>query len=854
MMQCTISPLAHDGGALDAALVAAEAGIPVGFMTMASCAFSGPATIAGSLVVGNAEVISALALIQLAYPGAPVYYAAAQTAMDLRSGAYTGGGPEDFLFGAATNELADFYDVPLSMGAYATGAKAPDWQAGLENGLSAFMASVAGSDMLLGAGLLHGSRIWSFEQLMLDTEIDGIVKAMLRGIPTDDVSLALEAIARGGAGRRVPDAPAYPDAHARAVAGEIPGPAAVRPVGRGPGEAAPRGARARPYPAPRPPAGAAGPGAGPRARPPHRGACRGPGDIPERGHAPLTRPAPHPTRSTPEAPLMRPRFEILEPALIERILDEALQLLREPGVKVEEPEAIALLVAGGATVDGDRVRIGEPMVRRALDTVPHAFDLFDRAGRPAVRYGQGVVHFDPGSSGVAVLDPETLDTRQSQAADLARLIRVADALPAYDAVSTAIVCHDVPTGIGDLYRLFVVLVHSSKPIVTGAFTPRGTDIMLDLLALDAGGRAALAEKPRAVFDVCPSPPLTWSEFACRNVMDLARAHVPAELISMPLAGVAAPVTLVGAIVQHAAESLAGVVLHQLAEPGAPIVWGGAPTIVDMRTGSTPMGAIETSMIDAGYAAVGKSLGLPTHAYLGATDAKVIDAQAGLETGMTALVGGARGDRHDLRGRDAGLPARAERGEAGHRRGSDRDGAAAPPRDRDADGDAGHRVLRGRGARGAVPGAGGHAAAVPGRAVPAVEDHRPQLAAGVAGRRRAGRVRAGPGPGRGAGGGVTGCRSWIPPSRRRWSPASAQRASRSGWPGRCRGFRRGSRPGSHEPSGVAGRARRPCPLRRPWPVAPRNGPSGVRRVGSPHRWAGSSPVRPRFCPSAAARHR
>jgi len=200
LMQCTISPLAHDGGALDAALVAAEAGIPVGFMTMASCAFSGPATMAGSLVVGNAEVVSALALVQLAYPGAPVYYAAAQTAMDLRTGAYTGGGPEDFLFGAATNALADFYDVPLSMGAYATGAKASDWQAGLENGLSAWMASVAGSDMLLGAGLLHGSRIWSYEQLVLDTEIDGIVRTMLRGIPVDDAALALDVVEAVGPG------------------------------------------------------------------------------------------------------------------------------------------------------------------------------------------------------------------------------------------------------------------------------------------------------------------------------------------------------------------------------------------------------------------------------------------------------------------------------------------------------------------------------------------------------------------------------------------------------------------------------------------------------------------------------
>jgi trimethylamine--corrinoid protein Co-methyltransferase len=200
IMQCTAPPLGHDGGSLDAALIAAEAGLPVGFMTMASCASTGPTTMAGTLVVGNAEVISALALIQLAYPGAPVFYAAAQTAMDLRTGAYTGGGPEDFLFGAATNVLSDFYDVPLSMGSFATGAKGPDWQAGIENSLSTFMASVVMSDMLLGVGLLHGSRIWSFEQMLMDCEIFSIVHKMMGGIPISDETLALDVIDAVGPG------------------------------------------------------------------------------------------------------------------------------------------------------------------------------------------------------------------------------------------------------------------------------------------------------------------------------------------------------------------------------------------------------------------------------------------------------------------------------------------------------------------------------------------------------------------------------------------------------------------------------------------------------------------------------
>jgi trimethylamine--corrinoid protein Co-methyltransferase len=111
---------------------------------------------------------------------------------------------------------------------------------------------------------------------------------------------------------------------------------------------------------------------------------------------------------------------------------------------------------------------------------------------------------------------------------------------------------------------------------------------------------------------------------------------------MPLAGATAPVTLIGAITQHAAECISGMTIHQLAGRGSPIVWGGAPAIFDMRSGATPMGAIETAMIDAAYAQVGKSLGLPTHCYLCASDGKLVDAQAGLESGMTALVGALAG--------------------------------------------------------------------------------------------------------------------------------------------------------------------------------------------------------------------
>jgi len=341
---------------------------------------------------------------------------------------------------------------------------------------------------------------------------------------------------------------------------------------------------------------------------------------------------------------MQPRLSLLSQDLIERIVDEAYQLLLKPGIKVQNEEARKLLFDAGAQVDEETmvVRIPAQIAKAALNTVPRTFQLFDYDGNPTVEYGGDKVQFDPGSSGISVLDPDTLEQKTAETADLIRLLKVAEQLPQYDAQSTAVVCHDVPKEIHDLYRLYLVLLHSKKPIVTGAFSNKTVQFMIDMLAIMSGGADNLRTKPRAVFDVCPSPPLIWSNFGSGNLMVLARMGVPAEIVSMPLAGAAAPVTLLGAVTQHAAECLAGITIHQLAHAGSPIVWGGAPAIFDMRKGGTPMGAVETAMIDSSYAQVGKYLGVPTHAYMGATDSKRLDMQAGIESGVTAMIGALSG--------------------------------------------------------------------------------------------------------------------------------------------------------------------------------------------------------------------
>ncbi|NNM04807.1 MAG: hypothetical protein HKO65_06855, partial [Gemmatimonadetes bacterium] len=153
---------------------------------------------------------------------------------------------------------------------------------------------------------------------------------------------------------------------------------------------------------------------------------------------------------------------------------------------------------------------------------------------------------------------------------------------------------------------------------------------------------ALRDRPLAMLSACPTPPLKWTEAASQNLVDCAKASIPVEYISMPLSGFMAPVTLVGSLIQHTAETLSGVVISQISNPGTPVLYGGAPAIFDMRYETTPFGAVETMMTDCAYIEIGRFLELPTQTYTAMSDAKQLDAQAGLETAMGATLGALAG--------------------------------------------------------------------------------------------------------------------------------------------------------------------------------------------------------------------
>ncbi len=336
---------------------------------------------------------------------------------------------------------------------------------------------------------------------------------------------------------------------------------------------------------------------------------------------------------------MRPTVRFLNDELIKQIIDEAVNILGALGVEIHNKEILSLLADHGCKVDMDRFHaaLTEESIRKALETAPKAFKLYDVLGNETHNFTGHNVYYTPGSTALNILDYETGDMRRADTADFIDFSKLISQLEHIASSSTAFITSGVCETISDSYRLFLSLLYCEKPVVTGAFTIESFNVMKDFQLAVRGTRQALKEKPLTIFSVCPTSPLKWSEVTSQNLLDCARHHIPVEFIAMPLSGFMAPVTLTGTLIQHTAETLSGIVISQLAHPGAPILYGGSPAVFDIRYETPPMGAIETMMIDCAYNEIGKYLNLPTQAYISMSDAKQLDAQAGLESGMGATL-------------------------------------------------------------------------------------------------------------------------------------------------------------------------------------------------------------------------
>jgi len=199
--QVCMSPLAWEAGGMDAMVVFADAGIPVGMCCMNIAMASAPASVAGTVVLANAEVVSGMVVLETLYPGHPTYYVAYPTSMDIRDGSIDPGwGPEELMMQGACQQLARRYGIPVHVGLGGTGAKTQNWQAGLQNALAAFLGSVMPGDLMSDAGSLLTGLVYSYESLLLDTEIYGLLCDMWETHDFGDEATGLDVIDAVGPG------------------------------------------------------------------------------------------------------------------------------------------------------------------------------------------------------------------------------------------------------------------------------------------------------------------------------------------------------------------------------------------------------------------------------------------------------------------------------------------------------------------------------------------------------------------------------------------------------------------------------------------------------------------------------
>lgn len=335
----------------------------------------------------------------------------------------------------------------------------------------------------------------------------------------------------------------------------------------------------------------------------------------------------------------RPQFRILSDRQIEEINSASLQILERTGVAFDSQEALDILGDAGANIsDPSRVKIPSYMVEQALRTAPKTITLYTREGEPAiVLNGLTGAHFGAIPDGPDYLDPYTRQRRQCYVEDIVDMARLIDALPNIEWSLPGAASKILHGNLSDKVALLQLILNSSKPVACCVNDVSSLREMLDICSLVAGGEKQLQAKPFFIGSSEPVSPLTQGKDAMEKSLLCAEKGIPNFVYSMPMAGATAPATFAGILSVASAEILSQLVVLQLRYPGAPVIFGSMPNIIDMKTTIYPYGAPELSLLVAALTELSHYYGLPMLGTAGCTDAHVIGAQAAAEATYQILI-------------------------------------------------------------------------------------------------------------------------------------------------------------------------------------------------------------------------
>lgn len=326
-----------------------------------------------------------------------------------------------------------------------------------------------------------------------------------------------------------------------------------------------------------------------------------------------------------------PRFRVLSESQIKDLHFASIQILERTGVSIHAPEALDLLGQAGADIsDPKRVRIPSLLVDQALMTAPKNITLYTTDGQPYTHLNGTRCYFGGVVDQPDILDPKTGKRRPHTVADTADLVRLIDALPNMAWVMSSSLVHGLPPQVAELVIQLQCVLNSRKPFASSTLNPENLKKILEICQIISGGAAEFKARPFYINSVEPTTPLVHNRESLEMSLICAEAGVPNIVFGMLMAGATCPATPAAAIAMANAELLSHLVVTQLKRPGAPIIYGAEPNVMDMRTSIFPYGSPELCLWVAALTELVHHYGLPMFGTAGTTDSKQLNAQTGIE--------------------------------------------------------------------------------------------------------------------------------------------------------------------------------------------------------------------------------
>ena len=325
--------------------------------------------------------------------------------------------------------------------------------------------------------------------------------------------------------------------------------------------------------------------------------------------------------------------DYLDASAIDDIHQTALQVLEELGIKVLLPEAVDIFAKAGALIDEDMVHIGRDMVEAALATAPASFPLNAPNPDRSLLVEPGQMIFSPGAGCPNATD-KMRGRRPGDLQSYSDALRLQQSFDVIHLMGPSAEPQDVPAHLRHFAFMNAQLGLTDKPLFVYARGQAQVEQSFEMIQIALGlSDDAFRATPWTKTVINTNSPRQLDRPMSQGIIDFARYGQILVITPFCLAGAMAPITIAGALVLQHAEALAGIVLAQLVNPGAPCVYGAFGSNVDMKSGAPAFGTPEHMQMTLGSGQLARHIGLPWRSGAG-TAANLADAQAAGETHMS----------------------------------------------------------------------------------------------------------------------------------------------------------------------------------------------------------------------------